>query len=173
MTKLFTVGYEGSKPADLFASLQANGITRLIDVRDVPISRKPGFSKTSLAQGLEEVGIGYLHLKGLSDPNQGIYEFAGANGVFLAGYGQRAGVTARQLNLNYRSVPAILKVANKLSGRNDKSDRTAPREPKRRLLHPLQEGRKGQGLGDVPEHAGICRGGREARGGGLPVVRLG
>jgi uncharacterized protein (DUF488 family) len=71
MTKLFTVGYEGSKPADLFASLQASGVELLIDVRDVPISRKPGFSKTSLSQGLENVGIQYLHLKGLGDPKPG------------------------------------------------------------------------------------------------------
>jgi hypothetical protein len=45
MTTLFTVGYEGSKPSDLIASPQNNGVTLLIDVRDVAISRKPGFSK--------------------------------------------------------------------------------------------------------------------------------
>jgi hypothetical protein len=55
MTTLFTVGYEGSKPSDLFASLQDNGVTLLIDVRDVPISRKPGFSKP-LSQGLDVAG---------------------------------------------------------------------------------------------------------------------
>lgn len=71
MTKLFTIGYEASKPSDLFASLQNNGVTLLIDVRDVPISRKPGFSKTSLAHGLEQAGIRYLHLKGLGDPKSG------------------------------------------------------------------------------------------------------
>jgi uncharacterized protein (DUF488 family) len=71
MTTLFTVGYEGSKPSDLFASLQDNGVTLLIDVRDVPISRKPGFSKTSLSQGLDVAGIRYLHLKGLGDPKPG------------------------------------------------------------------------------------------------------
>lgn len=71
MTKLFTVGYEGSKPSELFTSLQNNGVTLLIDVRDVPISRKPGFSKTALAQGLDEAGIKYLHLKGLGDPKPG------------------------------------------------------------------------------------------------------
>ena len=59
------------KPADLFASLKANRVKLLIDVRDVPISRKPGFSKTSLAQGLADAGIGYLHLKGLGDPKPG------------------------------------------------------------------------------------------------------
>jgi uncharacterized protein (DUF488 family) len=71
MKKLFTIGYEGCKPSDLFAKLQANGVGLLIDVRDVPISRKPGFSKTSLSHGLDEVDIGYLHLKGLGDPKPG------------------------------------------------------------------------------------------------------
>lgn len=70
MTTLFTVGYEGSKPSDLFASLQDNGVTLLIDVRDVPISRKPGFSKTSLAR-VGRSRIRYLHLKGLGDPKPG------------------------------------------------------------------------------------------------------
>jgi len=71
MKTLFTVGYEGTKPSDLFASLKESGVSLLIDVRDVPISRKPGFSKTSLAQGLGEAGIRYLHLKGLGDPKAG------------------------------------------------------------------------------------------------------
>ncbi|WP_074123385.1 DUF488 domain-containing protein, partial [Bradyrhizobium sp. AS23.2] len=71
MKKLFTIGYEGCKPTDLFAKLQESGVTLLVDVRDVPISRKPGFSKTSLAEGLNNAGIGYLHLKGLGDPKPG------------------------------------------------------------------------------------------------------
>jgi uncharacterized protein (DUF488 family) len=71
MKKLFTIGYEGCKPTDLFASLRSSGVKLLIDVRDVPISRKQGFSKTSLMQGLADVGIGYLHLKGLGDPKPG------------------------------------------------------------------------------------------------------
>jgi len=71
MTKLFTVGYEGSKPEDLFARLQSSGVKLLIDIRDVPISRKPGFSKKSLSAGLANFGIEYLHLKGLGDPKPG------------------------------------------------------------------------------------------------------
>jgi uncharacterized protein (DUF488 family) len=82
MKKLFTVGYEGSKPSDLFASLQASGVTLLIDVRDVPISRKPGFSKTALAEGLDGAGIRYLHLKGLGDPKSG--RIAAREGRFSA-----------------------------------------------------------------------------------------
>jgi uncharacterized protein (DUF488 family) len=71
MTKLFTAGYEGIKLAELVTNLQSNGVNLLIDVRDVPISRKPGFSKTALARGLNEAGIRYQHLKGLGDPKPG------------------------------------------------------------------------------------------------------
>ncbi|VFR84723.1 ATP-dependent DNA helicase [plant metagenome] len=62
----------------------------------------------------------------IGDPNQGIYEFAGANGTFLTQYGQRLGVNTRSLTRNYRSVPAILELANKLSARVDTADRVAP-----------------------------------------------
>ena len=71
MKKLFSIGYQGANPPNLFATLRHEGIKLLIDVRDVPISRKPGFSKTSLAEGLASAGIGYLHLKGLGDPKPG------------------------------------------------------------------------------------------------------
>ena len=62
----------------------------------------------------------------IGDPNQGIYEFAGANGRFLANYGKRAGVMGYGLTRNYRSVPSILSLANRLSGRGDVGERTAP-----------------------------------------------
>ena len=61
----------------------------------------------------------------IGDPNQGIYEFAGANGTFLRGYGQQAGVNSLSLTTNYRSVSPIVKVANALSARDDKADRTS------------------------------------------------
>lgn len=62
----------------------------------------------------------------VGDPHQGIYEFSGANGKFIQEYGAREGVTARNLSVNYRSVPSILDVANKLSGRTDTAHRAAP-----------------------------------------------
>ena len=43
----------------------------MIDVRAVPLSRKPGFSKNVLAAGLKEAGIGYVHLKALGTPPAG------------------------------------------------------------------------------------------------------
>jgi uncharacterized protein (DUF488 family) len=68
---LHTIGYEGSSIGDLLATLEAAGIDRLIDVRDVPLSRKPGFSKSALASWLATCDIDYLHLKGLGDPKPG------------------------------------------------------------------------------------------------------
>src|SRR3546814_4182500 len=57
---------------------------------------------------------------------QGIYEFAGANGAFLTRYGQREGVNSLHLTRNFRSVPAILDLANRLSTRVDTADRLVP-----------------------------------------------
>ncbi|WP_449302414.1 UvrD-helicase domain-containing protein [Pseudoxanthomonas mexicana] len=62
----------------------------------------------------------------IGDPNQGIYEFAGANGTFLTQYGQRPGVTQLGLTRNYRSVHAVLDLANRLSARTDTAERAAP-----------------------------------------------
>lgn len=59
----------------------------------------------------------------IGDPNQGIYEFAGADGTFLTGYHARAGVAAFALTRNYRSLPCILDLANRLSGRDDTPER--------------------------------------------------
>ena len=41
------------------------------DVRAVPLSRRPGFSKNILAAGLKEAGIEYLGLKPLGTPPEG------------------------------------------------------------------------------------------------------
>lgn len=68
---LYTVGYEGAEIAHFLRTLKACGIKRLIDIRDVPVSRKRGFSKTALASALEENGIAYIHLKALGDPKAG------------------------------------------------------------------------------------------------------
>lgn len=70
-TTLHTIGYEGSSITDFLVTLEAVGIDLLIDVRDVPLSRKKGFSKLALAAQLSSHGIDYLHLKGLGDPKPG------------------------------------------------------------------------------------------------------
>jgi uncharacterized protein (DUF488 family) len=69
--KLFTIGYEGATQPEFISALKAVGVERVIDVRAVPLSRKPGFSKNVLAAGLKEAGIDYVHLKALGTPPAG------------------------------------------------------------------------------------------------------
>jgi uncharacterized protein (DUF488 family) len=69
--RIFTIGYEGATQGELIAALREAGVERVIDVRAVPLSRKPGFSKNVLAAGLREAGIDYVHLKALGTPADG------------------------------------------------------------------------------------------------------
>ena len=69
--RIFTIGYEGSTQAEFIGTLKEAGVERVIDVRAVPLSRKPGFSKNVLAAGLKEAGIEYIHLKALGTPPEG------------------------------------------------------------------------------------------------------
>ena len=69
--RIFTIGYEGATQPELIVALGQAGVERVIDVRAVPMSRKPGFSKNVLAAGLSEAGIGYVHLKALGTPPAG------------------------------------------------------------------------------------------------------
>lgn len=71
MTTVYTIGYEATTMADFLAALQRAGVARVIDVRALPLSRRPGFSKSSLAASLAEAGIDYVHLKALGTPKRG------------------------------------------------------------------------------------------------------
>ncbi len=68
---VFTIGYEGSEVDHFLATLVAADVSHVIDIRDVPASRKRGFSKSALALALESRGIAYTHLKALGDPKPG------------------------------------------------------------------------------------------------------
>lgn len=69
--KLHTIGYEGTTLAQVLATLSEAKITHLLDVRAVPSSRKPGFSKRLLEASLAEIGITYTHLRSLGTPKAG------------------------------------------------------------------------------------------------------
>jgi uncharacterized protein (DUF488 family) len=71
MRPLFTIGYEGKTPDEFLAELEAARVELLIDVRAVAASRRPGFSKTALANSVRERGIDYLHLRPLGTPAAG------------------------------------------------------------------------------------------------------
>lgn len=70
-TELLTIGYEGCTIDGVLSSLREARVGLLIDVRAVAASRKPGFSKRQLAAGLDQVGIGYVHLQRLGTPKPG------------------------------------------------------------------------------------------------------
>ena len=69
--RIFTIGYEGTTVAEFIAALKTAKVQRVIDVRALPLSRRPGFSKTPLRGALEEAGIEYVHLKALGTPSEG------------------------------------------------------------------------------------------------------
>jgi uncharacterized protein (DUF488 family) len=66
-----TIGYEGAALEDFVATLRLADIAVVVDIRELPLSRRKGFSKTALGTTLEEEGIAYAHLKGLGDPKEG------------------------------------------------------------------------------------------------------
>src|SRR5215467_7443108 len=71
VTTLYTIGYEKARQEDVLATLAEAGVAMLLDVRDRPISRRPGFSKRQLAAAIEEAGMHYVHLAALGTPPEG------------------------------------------------------------------------------------------------------
>ncbi len=71
MKPLFTIGYEHATPHAFFDEVTRAKVATVVDVRAVAASRRPGFSKRQLAAGLDEHGIGYVHLQKLGTPKEG------------------------------------------------------------------------------------------------------
>ena len=69
--KIYTIGYEGLTQAEFITALRQAGVGCVADVRAVPLSRRPGFSKNILAAGLREAGIDYIGFKALGTPPDG------------------------------------------------------------------------------------------------------
>ena len=69
--RIFTIGYEAATMGEFTAALTAAGVEQVIDVRALPLSRRPGFSKTPLKGALAEAGIDYIHLRALGTPAAG------------------------------------------------------------------------------------------------------
>lgn len=69
--RIFTIGYEATTMGEFLAALDKAGVERVIDVRALPLSRRPGFSKGTLSASLRDAGIDYVHLKNLGTPKRG------------------------------------------------------------------------------------------------------
>jgi uncharacterized protein (DUF488 family) len=65
---LFTFGYEGVSLEAFVTRLIRAGVRTVLDVRQLPLSRKQGFSKNSLAGALHRKGIVYTHIPALGCP---------------------------------------------------------------------------------------------------------
>lgn len=68
MDRLMTIGYEKTSLDDFIAALKADGVTMLLDVREIPISRRKGFSKRALSEAVNAAGISYRHERDLGSP---------------------------------------------------------------------------------------------------------
>lgn len=68
MPELYTIGYERSAQAALFQTLLYHDVQTLLDIRELPQSRKPGFSKTALGHAATSYGIQYAHIRALGTP---------------------------------------------------------------------------------------------------------
>lgn len=67
-TRLCTFGYEGLTIDAFMARLKESGVRTIIDVRELPLSRKRGFSKKAFAEALHRSGIAYAHMPALGCP---------------------------------------------------------------------------------------------------------
>lgn len=69
--RIHTIGYQGADPARFVATLRSAGVRTLVDVRAVPWSRRPEFTRQSLADAMAAAGLGYRHMGVLGNPEQG------------------------------------------------------------------------------------------------------
>lgn len=104
--QLFTIGYEGRSVDDLIRRLREAGIDRVVDVRELPLSRRRGFSKTTLGEALEDAGIAYEHIRALGNPKplRDRYKAGDVDG----------GSRAYRAHLHNGSYPALVELADSL-----------------------------------------------------------
>jgi uncharacterized protein (DUF488 family) len=65
---IFTIGYEGLDIDEFLKLLRLGGVDTVVDIRELPLSRKRGFSKNGLREILQANGFGYRHIVALGCP---------------------------------------------------------------------------------------------------------
>lgn len=65
---LYTIGYEGMDIHAFIGRLTDEGVRSIVDVRELPLSRKKGFSKAAFGGHLRAAGIAYFHVPALGCP---------------------------------------------------------------------------------------------------------
>ena len=75
MIELMTIGYESLSRSEFFGILERCRVTLLVDIRELPISRKPGFNKAALEGTLVKRGLKYEHVFELGCPRDIRHEY--------------------------------------------------------------------------------------------------
>ena len=70
VARVLSLGYERRTVNEIIDILTSHRIKKLLDVRELPHSRRKGFSKNALAASLEAVGIKYVHLRSAGNPHR-------------------------------------------------------------------------------------------------------
>jgi uncharacterized protein (DUF488 family) len=97
---LATIGYQAATVHSVLEALRQGNVDLLVDVRAVASSRRPGFAKSRLAANLAEIGIEYLHLRGLGTPAEGrAAARAGKHGELRRIYREHLATTEAQAEL--------------------------------------------------------------------------
>ena len=91
---LVSIGYEGKTVGALVELLLAQDVKVLVDVRLTPLSRKPGLSKTKLAEALRSVGIEYIHYRALGNPKDNRAGFRAGEPASVIRYREVLGTAA-------------------------------------------------------------------------------
>jgi uncharacterized protein (DUF488 family) len=65
---IYTIGYEGLDMNGFLALLRTGNVETIVDIRELPLSRKPGFSKKGLGETLNLHGFEYMHVPELGCP---------------------------------------------------------------------------------------------------------
>ena len=83
MNEIFLTGYQNSSLKKFIKKLKDNGITIVVDIRELPLSRKKGFSKTQLINILKRSGMGYEHIAKLGSPRLIRHELRKEDGDYI------------------------------------------------------------------------------------------
>ncbi|MFA5388530.1 MAG: DUF488 domain-containing protein [Candidatus Omnitrophota bacterium] len=103
---VYTTGYEGRKIEEFIEYLNAYNIQRIVDVREIPLSRKKGFSKSVLRQRLADNDIDYIHIKALGSPSylrKKVYQDKDFD-YFFEKYGEHLETCSKELEELYEIV---------------------------------------------------------------------
>lgn len=106
--KLMTVGYEGLDLPAFTTLLTRHGVETVVDIRELPLSRKKGFSKQALKHELQLAGFGYVHVGALGCPRavRDAYRQHGDWAIYTEGFMRHLGTQQTAL----RDVAELAKV---------------------------------------------------------------